>query len=244
MIDERNIELRIFEYHEDLLDAGQKEELMAYLHEHPEWQRDFAVWAQSRLHASVPAVPAFQAQLLRKSPLFPLWAKYSLSLATATLCVLTWYWWPKAERANQPLIEQAAKQDSAFHVTQEKIVSEKSQDKLEKEFASPKVNKGSSLAIPQASHAMEDELKPTGPTSSIISSDTLVPFLPRDTVATPTATERKETVQIPSKKVIAAADSLAKQEPEKALPKKERKKVKHKFSLKPTSDIVPTNSNF
>src|SRR6478609_4546863 len=100
MIHEHNIEERIFEYHEGLLDPAQKEELMAYLHEHPEWQRDFAIWAQSRLHPAAVETPAFHQGMLKKGTGAWTWGKSSLFVSAVVSMVAVWYFWPSATNEN------------------------------------------------------------------------------------------------------------------------------------------------
>jgi len=253
MIHENNIEERIFEYHEGLLDAAQKEELMAYLHEHPEWQRDFAIWAQSRLHPATVETPAFHLGMLKKGTGTWSWGKASVAMAAIFSTMAIWYFWP-SNSVNpeadtqiipvQPDSTAAAKGDGVavsvvdsvkgIVVTaaplKEKTTTINNQGEKSSEVMDNMQTQEEPLASP-----LPDEARTS------ISSDTSRLHSP----ALVQEQSEKLEPKIPSKQLLAAKDSVSAKQKDLEVPsKKEKKKIKHKFSLKPTSDIVPTNSNF
>ncbi|MCU0428465.1 MAG: hypothetical protein MUF42_00710 [Cytophagaceae bacterium] len=49
VISKANIEFWFFQYHEGLLSESEKAQLMNYLYEHPEYNEDFVLWANTKL---------------------------------------------------------------------------------------------------------------------------------------------------------------------------------------------------
>lgn len=93
MLNHENISFRIFEYHEGILDASQKAELMKYLHQNPELNHDFAIWAQVRLHDEHVEKPVFAKKLLKKDPIYFPWAGIvRLTGEMAILCAIFFLW--------------------------------------------------------------------------------------------------------------------------------------------------------
>lgn len=68
-IHRENIEEWLFEYHEGLLDATQKKDLLHFLVEYPEYNDDFVLWGSARLGVEEIRIPEeFSEQLKRKNP--------------------------------------------------------------------------------------------------------------------------------------------------------------------------------
>lgn len=240
MLTEQNIEQYLFDYHEGTLDASQKVELMEFLHQHPEWQRDFAIWAQVHLQDEPVVAPALQKKLVKSiAPQFPIW--YSGLMAGATVAVgtalLVWYLGGTT---------QSTTPASQMETTPTVLPSPNVAPYKEMEQMAKKEEEQLSVKTEQNEHLLPKKEKreeaPALQKPSVLPTD-----LPKEAIVL------KDTVQIPVTKeqkteVISSVPETIEEDPEdpapEAAPKKKKKRLKQKISLKPTSDIIPSNSNF
>lgn len=231
-IEAQNIEEVIFDFHEGNLSDTEKAALMDFLHKHPEYEKEFALWAKSYHYASEP-LPEYGHEERFIKPHVPVYAKW-IGFATGVCVILaTWYWWPtKAVIPHQIRKEREIKR------------TEKTESNSLAPSISPQsreTNKNKEGAVKQLSRdrdyvdvgIKEREVKPatldsasvSGPvskTQQIIDSNSVSP------------------TNIPT-------EPLAKDEPkDKPLPPTSTKKAKRKrkMDLTPTDDILPFNSDF
>ena len=237
MLTHENIAYRIFEYHEGLLDASQKVELMEFLHQNPELNHDFAIWAQVRLHDEPIEKPVFAKKLLRKDPVYFPWGGFArLSGEVLTFCAILFL-------LNTNTSEIEVKNSTNLISV---VENKESIIKIKEEVAHNKYSKASVNSKNAAKKATEQE-RPIENDNQIAISDSLKKSSGPEFISA-VAIENSEPEIIEYEPVAKEPlKTILKPEKEKpTIKRRYRKKFypKQKFSLRPTSKIVPQNTGF
>ena len=109
-----NIEQLIFDYHEGNLSDAEKAELLNIIHQNPEYEKDFALWAQTYAHVpnNVPDY-GLTSSLLQKAA--PAWySQYGLPIIIGTLglivgSIVYFSWFIHKDLIYSPVIKQLVK---------------------------------------------------------------------------------------------------------------------------------------
>ena len=247
MVNEHNIEQRIFEYHEGLMDASQKNELMEYLHQYPEYQRDFAIWAQARLHDEGVAIPVFQQKLMKPT----VWytsavAKWSVGIGTlVVVCLLMFRFYPNKTQNEIVPVKTFPKEQNSKSDNQDKplIDNEKHTTSiLKKKNTLPKEEVKTVLVSTEI-----EDLKPIEtPKKEIVETQTKQ-SIPEKPIVQEEVISKED---LNTDNYNKYSDEPIKEEPEtgdeaeKPAKPKKPKRPKQKMSLRPNADILPTSPNF
>lgn len=235
-ISKEHIEELIFDYHEGNLSDSEKSELLNLIHQHPEFESDFALWAQTYAHveSSVPDY-GLAASLLQKPVVAwysQAWAKVGISALVVTGGILGYWAFSK-------------KSEPETHFVPSETVKVESIEARENSLISAKPNttnkQNSKLKI-------ENEKTPN---VSVIQEAVLEKPVSEVIVAEQTS-KVSETLEVLEKVLeveITKPDTLAKTvlvEPQKKQEEKPAKKTKRKLplNLKPSPDFMPVNPNF
>jgi|GEM_PF-4548067 len=87
-INHSNIEECLFDYFEGNLSEQDKVELMSFIHQHPEYERDFAAWAQSFTMQAEPVkdYKIEKSLLIKRKPFFYHKATYFIFVVLVVAC--------------------------------------------------------------------------------------------------------------------------------------------------------------
>jgi hypothetical protein len=235
-ISKEHIEELIFDYHEGNLSDSEKSELLNLIHQNPEFESDFALWAQTYAHveSSVPDY-GLVASLLQKPAVAwysQAWAKVGVSALVVTGGILG-YW------------ALSKKSEPETHFVPSETVKVLSTEAKENSLISTK---------PNTTNKQNSKLKIENKkihTISVIQESVLEKPVSEINVEAPQAEQTLE-VSETSKVLeveITKPDTLAKTvlvEPQKKQEEKPAKKTKRKLplNLKPSPDFMPVNPNF
>lgn len=235
-ISKEHIEELIFDYYEGNLSDTEKSELLNLIHQNPEFESDFALWAQTYAHVESSVPDYGLAAILLQKPAVAwysqAWAKVGVSALVVTGGILGyWIFSKKAE----PLT----------HFVPSETVKIESIEAKETVLISTKPN---STNKPNSKLKIENKKTPS---VSVIQEAVLEKPVSEVIVETPQAEQTLE-VSETSKVLeveITKPDTLAKTvlvEPQKKQEEKPAKKPKRKLplNLKPSPDFMPVNPNF
>jgi len=219
-IGKENIEEVIFDFHEGNLSDEGKADLMDYLHKHPEYEKEFMLWAKT-YHTDKPLLDyGNDDRFLKKKYSSPL--KWGV-VATTMGIVAAVLFWPKEKQTDPlPVMPQVEQERSPVVSSETKEVELVPAKVAEKKIVLPRKEKITVVLEKEDSVATS----PVAPTAPVLA-------LP-DTVTkreTPVAKEPLEAV----KKLPLKSDSGM-------VHKKPRRK--RKLNLTPTDNILPFNSDF
>lgn len=245
MVNENNIEQRIFEYHEGLMDASQKNELMEYLHQYPEYQRDFAIWAQARLHDEGVAIPVFQEKLMKPTAWFAsAISKWSVGIGTlAVVCLLMFRFYPENRQNEVAPVKTILQEQNSKSVNQNKPLIDNEKQTISvfrKKNTLPKEEVKTVLVSTE-----KEENKPIETVKQeIIETEHVIPEKP---IVQEEVISKEDLNTDNYNKYL---DEPIEEEPEtgdeaeKLAKPKKPKRPKQKMNLRPNADILPTSPNF
>lgn len=235
-ISKEHIEELIFDYHEGNLSDSEKSELLNLIHQNPEFESDFALWAQTYAHveSSVPDY-GLAASLLQKPAVAwysQAWAKVGVSALVVTGGILG-YW----------VFSRKSETKTSF--VQSETVNVVSTEAKENSHISTKPN---TTNKPNSKLKIENEKTPS---VSVIQESVLEKPVSEVIVETSEAEQTSkvlETLEVLELET-AKPDTLAKTvlvEPQNKQEEKPAKKPKRKLplNLKPSPDFMPVNPNF
>lgn len=234
IFDKEHIEELIFDYHEGNLSDSEKAEVMNLIHQHPEFEKDFALWAQTYAHVES-KLPDYglTASLIQK-PVIAWYAQTWFKTIIATVMIITGaavYWTNKEAR----------------HVKKENFV-EKNEVVISKNEIANK-----SIHIPQASSAKIENNKQVNTSSVNVEQ----PIVKEDEVViqeSPVTVVEKEVIKheivAPVEKTIqpkldsAVVNIKNENQNESNVESVKRKSKGKKFNFKPSSKFIPVNADF
>lgn len=229
-ISKEHIEELIFDYHEGNLSDSEKSELLNLIHQNPEFESDFALWAQTYAHveSSVPDY-GLAASLLQKPAVAwysQAWAKVGVSALVVTGGILG-YW----------VFSRKSETKTSF--VQSETVNVVSTEAKENSHISTKPN---TTNKPNSKLKIENEKTPS---VSVIQESVLEKPVSEVIVETSEAEQTSKVLELET----AKPDTLAKTvlvEPQNKQEEKPAKKPKRKLplNLKPSPDFMPVNPNF
>ena len=235
-ISKEHIEELIFDYHEGNLSDSEKSELLNLIHQYPEFESDFALWAQTYAHveSSVPDY-GLAASLLQKSAVAwynQAWAKVGISALVVTSGILGYWAFSKKLETKTSFVPSETVKVESIKVKETILIS----------------TKPNSTNKPNSKLKIENEKIPT---VSDIQEAVLEKPVSEVIVETPNLEQTSkvlETLEV-LKVETAKPDTLAKTafaEPQKKQEEKPAKKPKRKLplNLKPSPDFMPVNPNF
>lgn len=233
-ITHENIDEVLFIYHEGDLNNDQKAELMEYLYQNPEYNKEFSLWAQVRLSNQQLPIPKF-AEALKQKPMswhLTLWK----SLGFASIIAITGIiliWMVSRQEKNKQLVVNIL-ENKKKNITLDSIIENN-----------------------PAKNAFPRRKSKTYSKNSLFSTSNL--FEHRVDSVNFTENQRMDSISNPSEaKVLEIKLGVAAEIDHKPIVEEtrplttsghsvkpaQRKKTIQKISLKPTSDILPTNTNF
>ena len=228
-IDKHNIEELIFDYHEGNLTTAQKNKLLDYIHQHPDYEALFAQWALTYGHVMPKSKDYGLTDRLLK-PQRAVWYKsfwFYGSVATGIMALLWWYGTPTSREH----------QASPHRVT---MPTDRQDIRTGKE-----VEQSSHLDQPQKVNLKRlDTPKAIVGTPGILQESTEVPL-----TILPIRAEAEErlgtadTVAMYPTRALMEDTSIQEQRTSKTQKGSARKK-KRPLLWEPTEDYVPTNSDF
>lgn len=230
-IDKYNIEELIFDYHEGNLTSMQKNQVLDYIHQHPDCEALFAQWAMTYGHV-IPKNKDYGLTDRLLKPQRLAWFKSFWFYGGSTALIIALLWWSYYPTTSLP---------------------KASQSKTAPSFISPQTSQPDTLAITPAPSQIS---RPLSPRNKGIASRSKVYHLEETMPAQDTAltletqelyTESittSDTIHTSSLKVNAI-DTVANKVFKAIQPTKDlKKKKKRKLAWEPTENYVPTNSNF
>ncbi len=247
MVNENNIEQRIFEYHEGLMDAGQKNELMKYLHQYPEYQRDFAIWAQARLYDEGVAIPVFQQKLIKPTVWYTSAVlKWSVGIGTlAVVCLFIARLYTNNSPVEISPVKMFIKEQIGKSAIQDKPLID-----IDKQITSilkkKQAMKKKKVKIVFSSAEKENKKLIKTPNQVIAETETEQSIAEKPIVQEEVISKE----ELSTDNYNNNSDEPIKKEPEsieeaeKPANAKKPKRFKQKMSLRPNSDILPTSPNF
>jgi hypothetical protein len=237
-ISKEHIEELIFDYHEGNLSDSEKSELLNLIHQNPEFESDFALWAQTYAHveSSIPDY-GLATSLLQKPAVAwysQAWAKVGVSALVVTGGILGyWVFSKKAEPQTHFVPSETVKIES-IEAKENSLISAKP-NTTKKQNSKLKIENEKTLSV-----AVIQEEVLEKPVSEVIAE-------------TPQAESEQTSKVFKTLEVLnvetAKPDTLAKTvlvEPQKKQEEKPAKKTKRKLplNLKPSPDFMPVNPNF
>lgn len=234
-ITHENIEEVLFMYHEGDLSNEQKAELMEYLYQNPEYYKEFSLWAQVRLSDQKLPIPYFAAALKQKPIFWQLSSWKSLGLVSILALsglILIWMFSSQEKKKEQEILQSSEKKTiSPFYFKEASYPAK---------IPSPKrtSNTNSNTLVNPSSSSMEPAVDSTN-TSEYKQIDSLSISSEAKGAEIKIEEVPKEVVHVSmvEQTMPSSISGLS------AKPALKRKPIQ-KMSLKPTSDILPTNSNF
>lgn len=245
-ISKEHIEELIFDYHEGNLSDSEKSELLNLIHQNPEFESDFALWAQTYAHveSSVPDY-GLAASLLQKPVVAwysQAWAKVGISALVVTGGILGYWVYSQKSEPQTHFVPSEKVKIEAIEAKEPISISTKpnttnkpnSKQKIENE------------KTPSVSVIQETVLEK--PVSEVI-VETQNPVQPFQGSEPWKSLQKEELTSKVMEVEITKPDTLAKtvlEEPQKKQEEKPTKKTKRKqpLKLKPSPDFMPVNPNF
>jgi len=245
-ISKEHIEELIFDYHEGNLSDSEKSELLNLIHQNPEFESDFALWAQTYAHveSSVPDY-GLAASLLQKPAVAwynHTWTKVGISALIVTTGIFGyWAFSKKVEPETHIISSEKVKVESiqvkktvSISTKPKIIIQSNSKQKIED-------NETPSDAVIQEAVLEKPESEVIAETSN--PEQLIKGFEPLMSLQKEEQTSKVLEVE------ITKPDTLAKTvlvEPQKKQEEKPTKKPKRKLplNLKPSPDFMPVNPNF
>lgn len=240
-INHSNIEERLFDYFEGNLNEREKVELMSFIHQNPEYERDFAAWAQSFAMQAEPVKEYRLEKILLKKGR-PILFNKMLYIASAVIVIIGGYYLYKLlqDKASQSISQQEIKKDVKTNRPVEKSTSKnlpvtktttgKKNNSIQRlntqKVTKPENNNIAKDSLVQVTSASQSE--PANKTSVKDSSA----FVPLEEIKEKVETKKENT------------EINQEQEIDKEPQKPEKKKNKRALDLKPSSDFLPVNKNF
>lgn len=238
-VSQENIEELFFDYFEGNLSDTDKTELLQFVHLHPEFEKDFAQWAQAYVpvEESVPDY-GIAGSLLRKPPvLFPFkqWVLGG-AISVSLVALLSVPFWKSSEKETSfpsPIVTDSP------NVTPQSVAENKEALELKspiKVSGANRIREQDRLVEQPVFHKTEEMVAANASWEAPLSPES----------ATEKIGEKETVVEEVAKPMEAQPDSLllkAKKEIKSSAPLK-RKKQKLPLNLKPSPNFMPVNDNF
>ena len=240
-ISKEHIEELIFEYHEGNLSDGEKSELMNIIHQYPEFEADFALWAQTYAHVE-DSVPDYglAANLIQKAPLAwyaHTWVKVGLA-SVLVASGIAGYWLLNSNKektttlATKPTIQQVELKEEPKELVPQTTIPNIKVNNISQVKETDFVPKTSSILEEKSSLTQEKLVEKV--TETIQNEEIKQELIPEKVIPV---------------EVISKPDTVQKatiSEPKKIAEEKPQKKAKRKLplNLKPAADFMPVNPNF
>lgn len=218
-IGKENIEEVIFDFHEGNLSDEGKADLMDFLHKHPEYEKEFMLWAKT-YHTDKPLLDyGNDDRFLKKKYPSPLkWGTVVMVAGIVAAVVL----WPKEKQVEQTPVLEKAEEVSV------PIVAEKEEQMVmpakvsQKRIASPVEE----AVVPTVEAQADSVAEASAPEAPVLAKP--------DTVAKQEIPVLKEPQEVKKKPSVKSDSTIVHKKP----------KRKRKLNLTPTDNILPFNSDF
>ena len=235
-VTKETVEQWMFDFYEGTLSEEQKGMLLDFLHQHPEHQQDFSLWAQTHALKSDPIpVPEDLLDGVLLNPKMP-WAHGKLLLgitgALSTLALVLWWW---GNSSSPSVLSPSPAKVSQFR----QVVKKEARNDLKKMGRSATLSLSADSAVSLPAKTKADTLQKTVAISSSDALHTQESEVPREQETLPLASVDTLVKTPPVPKESEAlekneAESGAKRRPKKRLP----------LNLKPQDTFKPANPNF
>jgi len=220
-----DIEALIFDFHEGNLSASEKSELLNFIHLHPEYEKDFALWAQSY----VPTNTMVEDYGLTKNLLHETnkpWYNRPLTyihvpLLLAFFLGLTVFVYYTIQKPSEPIYKKPVETIISVPLVSEPVAVEFNKIKIQTQVIK---NSLSSTSIPDTEIPMNYlTVKETVESKNTITDSIIV----------------KDTINI-NNDIIKNSEVRSSE----TIKSNQNSKRKSKFSIAPSSSFIPTNPNF
>jgi hypothetical protein len=232
-INKENIESFIFDYHEGNLSDSDKAEVLNFIHLHPEYENDFAQWAQSYFHAEDPIKNYGIADTLLQKKLInwysSKWILSSGGVALLAIGLYSYLFLVKPETQTKDKILSPVTSEIQTERVEKAIPSIIDMDQRPDE--NPEAT---------ATHYRKNSITPTSVSTAVANStlDTLVDDTHIDApINNPVKNEGIATVDTVQKNIPTQENSLVKS---KKIPAKQKSRLR----LKAENKFIPTNPDF
>lgn len=222
-IGKENIEEVIFDFHEGNLSEEGKADLMDFLHKHPEYEKEFMLWAKT-YHTDKPLLDyGNDDRFLKKKYSPPM--KWGAWIVAAGV-VATLIFWPKQKEGSLPQPIEAKQEVLPVAPQQQEKQVEKDDAQHQKRAEAVKKPSATQEApiIPLEKDSLE--ALPSTPAPQAIAQP--------DTVALPQETVQLKEPSVEKKKQVKSDSSIIHKKP----------KRRRKLNLTPSDNILPFNSDF
>lgn len=221
-IDSENIEEVIFDFHEGNLADEEKTALMDFIHKHPEYEREFVLWAKT-YHSDKQLLDyGHNDRFVKKR--FKVPGQWLSATVGVGLVIGVIYWWPSKDAVKTDVAPIATPLGEPWNE------KGKATDWVNKEMERQVVVKAAQpVKEPEREESVVQvqEVEPTPLALDTVMSTGDVPVAP--VVVDTIVTLQKEAAPAPPIKPVA--------------PKPTKMKRRRKLDLTPSDDIVPVNSD-
>lgn len=224
-INKENIEEVIFDFHEGNLSDVEKGDLMAYLHQHPEYEKEFVLWAKT-YHTDKLLIDYQNDDRFFKKQ-YPSLYKWGAVAVAGSLIVAWIYLWP-LESQKEAIMEDT--KESPVLADSISILPSIIESKELK--AAPSAAKKEKVEISQVDATPFVAVKDSIGSSPVPEESSVMP----DTAIVPITKE-----QLPKREEEAVTKKKEQVEQQGTALKKPKKK--RKLNLTPSDDILPFNTD-
>jgi len=245
-ISKEHIEALIFDYHEGNLPDSEKSELLNLIHQNPEFESDFALWAQTYAHveSSVPDY-GLAASLLQKPVVAwysQAWAKVGISALVVTGGILGYWAFSKKSEPETHFVPSETVKVESIEARENSLISAKP-NTTNKQNSKLKIENEKTPSVSVIQEAVLEK-----PVSEVIVETRNPEQLFKGSEPLKSLQKEEQTSKVLEVE-ITKPDTLAKTvlvEPQKKQEEKPAKKTKRKLplNLKPSPDFMPVNPNF
>jgi hypothetical protein len=232
-IEKENIESFIFDYHEGNLSDSEKTEVLNYIHNHPEYEVAFTLWAQSYLpHESTVKNYGLTNHLLQTPSTD--WYNKSWIKITAPILLISFisFFYHTTEESTSLSTPHTKNNTRKQHsVVKTKVTTTT-------ELKSTNTNKPKETPTPIVIHKLVDNKSRPEINSIIESPISSTPIETNPTIEINTSINIQETKSNTSDSVITVVNITETNK------KVDESKKKKSYKIKPTTDFIPTNPNF
>lgn len=245
-ISKEHIEALIFDYHEGNLSDSEKSELLNLIHQNPEFESDFALWAQTYAHveSSVPDY-GLAASLLQKPAVAwygQAWAKVGVSALVVTGGILGYWVFSRKSETKTSFVQSDTVNVLSTEARENSLISAKP-NTTNKPNSKLKLENEKTTTVSDIQESVLEK-----PVSEVIVETPNPEQLIKGSEPLMSLQKEAQTSKVLEVE-ITKPDTLAKTvlaEPQKKQEEKPAKKAKRKLplNLKPSPDFMPVNPNF
>lgn len=231
-----NIEELIFDYHEGNLSDADRAEVLNLIHQHPEYESDFILMAQTYAHVDEKLPDYGLTSSLLKTPALPWYAQTRVQLSLFAVCIVgvsLFILWPRTQNTSEA--------SNSAGVAEQPSFPEKQQVNTHATFITDSIHAG----------AVSEPVIVNAATSN----DTGSLYVAKEDVQ-PLSSEKVEFMQNEHEQIQPAieklqakgADTLTRTDmvptQEKPVVKVKKSKKRTKIDMKPSTEFIPVNTDF